>query len=306
VRCSGLKAQNILAWGNALRYDNNEIAGQARNDEVEKQSVTNCNGLKLILLLLTFTFFSTLVCKSQNINIIRSTNWLSVDYVKDMENYLPCECFDSINYCYYISISKEDTNTDEYGKVIPDGLLNYVIQTEPFQFYILFSDSTKYIISRDSENKAFELTLNGDTLLLTDSIDSRKFIKSVIPFNYFENEHTYSIDNITLLNKSLSSRGYPDIQVILKADDLIFYCNAWLGERNMIYSYKDRKLWVLEIKNGYLYIEKVTRHRDPSDLVKTKVIKKLKWITNGKERLSRKNDDYRIFYPIENIEIDYK
>ena len=43
VRCNGLKAQNILAWGNALRY---EIAGQARNDGKKKQTATNCSQLK--------------------------------------------------------------------------------------------------------------------------------------------------------------------------------------------------------------------------------------------------------------------
>ena len=46
VRCSGLKAQNILAWGNALRYDN-EIAGQARNDGKKGISI------KLICLVLS-------------------------------------------------------------------------------------------------------------------------------------------------------------------------------------------------------------------------------------------------------------
>ena len=47
VRCSGLKAQNILAWGNALRYANNEIAGQARNDGKKGISI------KLICLVLS-------------------------------------------------------------------------------------------------------------------------------------------------------------------------------------------------------------------------------------------------------------
>ena len=80
-----------------------------------------------------------------------------------------------------------------------------------------------------------------------------------------------------------------NLQEILKEDSLRMDCNAWLGNRNMIYAPNTKKSWVLEIKNDYLYIEKVINpNRDPLDTIKTKVIKKLKWVTNGKERLSRK------------------
>jgi len=250
---------------------------------------------KYILLFLTITFLSVSDGSGQNINSIRGTSWISLDYIRDMENYLPCECSDSINYYSFISIAPklvaDDTMEEQY---IPEGVLNYIIQTEPTQFYILDSDSTKYIISGDSKKRNFELTLNGDTLFLIDGISSNKFIKSVIPFDFWEDKYSVYSENITLFNKSLSLRGYPTIQKILKEDSLRMDCNAWLGNRNIIYSRDKRKSWVLEINNGYLYIEKIINpNRDPLDAIKTKVIKKLKWVTNGKERLSRKKE-----YPV--------
>ena len=206
-----------------------------------------------------------------------------------MENYLPCECFDSINYCCFVSVAPklvaDDTMKEQH---IPEVVLNYVIQTEPAQFYILDADSGKYIISIDSKNKDFELTLNGDTLLLTNSIYSSKFIKSAIPFDFWNSKNFVGSENINLLNKSLLSRDYPTIQDILKEDSLQMNCNAWLGNRNMIYASNTQRSWVLEISDGFLYIEKVINHHDPLDALKTKVIRKLKWVTNGNERLSRK------------------
>jgi len=213
-----------------------------------------------------------------------------------MENYLPCECSDSINYCCFVSIAPklvaDDTMKEQH---IPEGELNYVIQTEPTQFYILDADSAKYVISVDSKNGDFELTLNGDTLLLINSMSSSKFIKSAIPFDLWKNKNSVDLENITLFNKSLSLRGYPSVQTILKEDSLRMNCNAWLGNRNMIYAPNTKKSWVLEINNGFLYIEKVINYRDPDplDAVKTKVIKKLKWIINGEERLSRREE-----YPV--------
>jgi hypothetical protein len=213
-----------------------------------------------------------------------------------MENYLPCECFDSINYYFYISIAQKYDREERDEDKIPECVLHYIIQTEPHQYYIIDIDSEKCFISGEDENwntKTFELTLKGDTLLLIDSVGSHKFIKSSLPFDFLKNTSHISLENITLLNKSLSLRGYPTIQSILKEDSLSMDCNAWLGKRNMIYAPKTKKSWVLEINNGFLHIEKVIKHSDPLDAVKTKVIRKLKWVTNGKERLPRKEK-----YPI--------
>ena len=247
------------------------------------------------LFFLTIAFSYTPDCNSQNIDSIRGTSWISLDYIRDMENYLPCECFDSINYCCYISIAQKLNRDSLYNEKqnIPDGVLNYIVQTEQRLFCIIFEDSEKYIITGEDENwnsKTFELMLTkGDTLLLIDGISSRKFIKSAIPFDFLENKNSVNLENIILFNKSLSLRGYSSVQTILKEDSLRMNCNAWLGNRNMIYAPNTKKSWMLEIKNGFLYIEKVINpNRDPLDAIKTKIIKELKWVTNGKERLSRR------------------
>lgn len=254
---------------------------------------------KYFLFFLIIAFSYTLDCNSQNIDNIRGTSWISLDYVRDMENYLPCECFDSTNYCCYISIAQKlnRDSIDEEEQNIPDGILNYIVQTEHRLFHIIAEDSDKYIIEGEDGNwnsKTFELILTkGDTLLLVDGISSSKFIKSAIPFDFWESKNPVNLENIALFNKSLSLRGYPTIQEILKEDSLRMDCNAWLGNRNMIYSPNTKKSWVLEINNSFLYIEKVINYHDPIDPIKTKVIQKLRWVTNGKERLPRKQP-----YPI--------
>jgi hypothetical protein len=252
------------------------------------------------IIFLTIALLAVSDCNSQNIDNIRGTSWISLDYIRDMENWLPCECYDSVNYYCFISIAQEfiaDDNENE--EIIPSGILNNVVETEPTPFYIINSDSTRYGISVDSENIDFELTFKDDTLLLIDNIGSRQFVMSVIPFDFLGNKSPVGFENINLFNKSLLSRGYPTIQTILKEDSLQMDCNAWLGNRNMVYSTNTKKSWVLEIKNGYLYIEKVIKHRDPLDEVKTTVVKKMKWTTNGKERLSRKEK-----YPVKYIDPD--
>jgi hypothetical protein len=248
-------------------------------------------------ILLGMCCFVLCTCFGQNIDRIRGTSWINIDYIKDMENYLPCECIDSINYYYYISIASKFINDDvDDEEKVPEGIVNSVIQTEPALFYILFADSIKYIIAVDSESKYGELTLSGDTLLLIDSISSKKFIKSTIPFDFSKNQYPSYLDNITLLNNALLSRGYPSIQTILEEDSLGCNCNAWLGNINMIYSYKTRKSWVLEIYNGFLHIYKITNtlESDPLDPILKKEIKRLKWVTNGNERQPRKKD-YPVF-----------
>lgn len=174
------------------------------------------------LFFLTIAFSYTQNCNSQNIDNTRGTSWISLDYVRDMESYLPCECFDSINYCCYISIAQKFNrdSIDEEEQNIPDGILNYIVQTEHRLFNIIVKDTDKYIIAGEDGNwnsKTFELILTkGDTLLLVDSIGSSKFIKSSIPFDFLENNNSVDIENITLFNKSLSLRGYPTIHKKMK------------------------------------------------------------------------------------------
>jgi hypothetical protein len=237
--------------------------------------------------ILTYLLFLFIPCVGQEkIDKIRNSSWISVDYIKQMESRLPCECADSINYCYYISIASKTINDGrkEEDFIIPEVIVNYIIQTEASQYYILYEDSIKYIISGYDEygqDKTYKLILRNDTLSLIDSSNNRKFIRSVLGFDYHTDLYLPNTDNITLLNKSLSLKGYPTIQTILKEDSLNFYCNAWLDNINMIYSRGKPKSWVLEIIDGYLFIRKIIDHADPLDSIKTEVIKILKWDRNN-------------------------
>jgi len=232
-------------------------------------------------LLIIFLFFPTCSCMGQEIDKIRGASWISIDYIKQMENHLPCECGKSENYTYYISIASKDIEeTDIHGTRIPELIFNRIIQTDGArQFYIISEDSNKYVITEDYQksNSALELELVKDTLLILENGEYRKFIKSDFSFEY-HTDGIYSLDNIVLLNKSLTLRGYPPIESILKADSLGLVCNGWNGEINLVFSKKQGKSWIVEINNGYLFVKKITnQQRDTLDKIKTKVIKKLKW-----------------------------
>ena len=227
---------------------------------------------RYFLIFLTCLFSSIFICAGQNIDKIRGSSWISVDYIKQMENYLPCECTNSDNYGYYISIAPKNDKHDE------PIIINRIIQPDgPRGYHIISEDSNKYIIADCCSN--LELILVNDTLLLLDNGKCKKFIKS----NYFFKDHvsdkTSSLYNIDLLNKSLALRAYPPIQSILKEDSLLLFCNSW-EEINVVCSQKRNKVWILEIKDGYLLIKKeTTLQRDPKEKIKTKTIKKLKWDT---------------------------
>jgi hypothetical protein len=186
------------------------------------------------------------------------------------------------NYCYYISIASTTINEDrdDEEERIPEVIMNRIIQTDgTSMFYIISEDSNKYVIANDYKKKdsIIELILVNDTLLLHENMGYKKYVKYSSSYNY-NTDDTGNFANISLLNKALLLRNYSSIQSILKEDSLGLDCNGWIGDINMIYSQKDRKSWVLEISDGYLYIKKVVNHiRDPLDPIRTKTVKRLKW-----------------------------
>lgn len=225
---------------------------------------------RYFIIILTCLFLPIFICVGQGIDKIRGSSWVSVDYIKQMENYLPCECTNSENYGYYISIAPKNDKHDE------PIIINRIIQSDgPRGYNIISEDSNKYIIADCCSN--LELILVNDTLLLLDNGNCKKFIKANYSFEYHYLNKTYALYNIDLLNKSLTLRDYPPIQSILKEDSLLLFCNGW-ENINVVCSQKRNKLWILEIKNGYLFIKKeTTPQRDPIEKRKIKTIKKLKW-----------------------------
>ena len=236
--------------------------------------------VRYFIIILICLFLPIFVCVGQEIDKIRGLSWISVDYIKQMENHLPCECANSENYGYYISIAPKNTENKTYkhDERIPEIIIKYIIQPDGArEYFIISEDSNKYVISDGYSN--LELILENDTLLLFFNGNYKKFIKSNYSFEYYYFDKTYALYNIDLLNKSLTLRDYPPIQSILKADSLLLFCNGW-ENINIVCSQKRNKLWILEIKNGYLFIKKeTTPQRDPIEKRKIKTIKKLKWDT---------------------------
>ncbi|MFC4675271.1 hypothetical protein [Dysgonomonas termitidis] len=194
-----------------------------------------------------------------------------------MNNKLPCECEDSTLQCFYISILNNWTY--EINKIVA---LNYIRQTEPHYFNILESDSLYYKIEGENQNWEkiiLEIQIEGDTLFLHGENTTSKFVSSKTSNN--EVEYLY-IDNIGLLNKALKQRNYSSIEEIIKENNLGFSCNTWWSNGlNILYKdggNKELKLWILEVQNGYLYIDKILNPlRSPFEPIKRKLIMKMKW-----------------------------
>jgi len=269
--------------------------------------------MRLYIVILSF-LLTIIACYGQKIDKIRGSSWICVDYIKGMENHLPCECagvikeplkdiihhtifippvtnkqdvpqalIDAIindeqnNYCYYVSIASTTINEDDEDERIPEVIMNRIIETDGArEFYIISEDSNKYVIADNYEkwDSTIELRLNNDTLIVSDKIGYRKYIK----YSMFFNTDYTGFVNVSLLNKALSLRAYPSIQTILKEDSLSLSCNGGIGNINVISSYKKRKSWILEISSGYLYIKKIINSGpDPLKPINTKLIRKLKW-----------------------------
>ena len=225
---------------------------------------------RYILILILFSVFTvkSQQNKSKEVEFIQSSSWLNTVYVDCLNNQLPCECEKYVNTYFSLSISSNYKWVSICEYTYPECGI----------FYIKEIDNDKYGIlhwqKKDSIWATIEIANDSLCLMKNDTIS--KFIKSNTVVGYDAKHH--SKDNVELFNKSLISRGYPTLQEIVAHDSLLFNCNKWIGEVNLL-SVKGRPLhWVITIEDGSLNFYKVTNSgRDPSEPMITEKIKSLKW-----------------------------
>lgn len=200
--------------------------------------------------------------------------WLNVGYIECLKSKLPCECEKNTKGYFSLVI-----DTSRYSEHFGVSLLNFDLM-EPDIFPIKKVGKSTYSILKSKTDTTVwaQLLIKNDSIYLTENNTRFTFYKTNHSIKY-DIQH-YKPDNIDLLNKALSKRGYPKIEEIVESDSLACYCNKWKGNVNFLYSLTESKSWLLELKNDSLFIDLVTYPSDdpdPDDPIIPKKFKSFKW-----------------------------
>ncbi|GAB1403426.1 hypothetical protein MASR1M74_06040 [Lentimicrobium sp.] len=132
------------------------------------------------------------------------------------------------------------------------------------------------ILTKEDGNSWARIEIKNDTLHLFDNNTLSKFIKSHECSEL--NAQHYKKANVHLLNKALEARGYPKIEEIVNQDYLMFECNKWINNSNVLYVKGKPNAWIIDILNDSLEIKEIINmDRDPEEPVQTKKIQNYKW-----------------------------
>jgi len=201
------------------------------------------------------------------------TCWLNVEYIKCLNNYLPCECEKVVET--YFSINIDTSLTSELNRIV---LLRHE-QMESF-YYRLEKDSVnKYDIlkSGDIKEKLGAIFFDKDTLHLCENGVISKYVQTGFSSRLDNNSHL--TDNVSLINKAFTDRGYATLNKILLQDTLQCDCNKWLGGINLLSIKGKSDTWVLEqIKDSLLIYKVINEESDPDDPIIKEMIHEYKWI----------------------------
>ncbi|GCC52389.1 hypothetical protein SanaruYs_26260 [Chryseotalea sanaruensis] len=223
------------------------------------------------LAVLIFQFFSSQNCASEQ-NEDKGQSWLNIEYVECLKNSLPCECEKNTETYYSLVL---DTNDD--SKNFGIALSNFE-EMEP-QFYpIKKIGSNEYAVlkSREDASSWAKVIIKDWDLQFIEGNVLSKFTKSNKSTGYDLN-HYYE-DNVDLLNRAFTARGYPKLEEIVKESTLKCVCNKWMSRQNVLYVYGAPKSWIIEMKNDSVQIFRITNtDRDPDDSVRTEKVASYKW-----------------------------
>lgn len=139
-------------------------------------------------------------------------------------------------------------------------------------------DEYEVISNKNDAATWAKLVIRKDSICFIENNTQSVFYKTINSVRY--NIQQYKFDNVDLLNKSLTKRGYPKLEKIVQYDSLACYCNKWKGKINFLYSLGEPQSWILEIKNDSLFINTVTypnEDPDPDDPIIPKKFKVYKW-----------------------------
>jgi hypothetical protein len=200
--------------------------------------------------------------------------WFNTKYIECLKSKLPCECEKDLESYYSLVI---DTNSS--SKNFGVALSKYDL-LEPNIFPIKKTGQYEYAVLDNKGDASIwaKIFIRKDTIYLNENNVQSVFSKTNNSSAY-DVQH-YKFDNIDLLNKALTKKGYPRLEEIVKSDSLACYCNKWKGNINFLYSLDKSQSWLLEIKNDSLFIDLVTypsEDPDPDDPIIPQKFKAYKW-----------------------------
>lgn len=201
------------------------------------------------------------------------TCWLNVEYIKCLNNYLPCECEKDVGT--YFSINIDTSLTSELYRI---ALLRHE-QMESFYYRLKKDSINKYDIlkSDDIKEKLGTIFFDKDTLHLCENGVISKYVQTGTSSRLDNNSHL--TDNVSLINKAFTDRGYATLNKILLQDTLQCDCNKWLGGINLLSIKGKSDSWVLEqIKDSLLIYKAINEESDPDDPIIKERIHEYKWI----------------------------
>jgi len=223
------------------------------------------------LILFLFQFFVSQKCGNEGIEEMPYC-WLNVKYMECLKHGLPCDCEKNIETYYSLVV---DTNSS--SKYFGVALSKYNLM-EPQIFPIKKTGYNVYEIATNKKDTTSwaKIVIKKDSIYFIEKNMQSVFYKTNYSGKY--NIQHYLFDNVDLLNKSLTKRGYPKLENIVRYDSLNCECNKWKGNVNMLSVDGKPQSWILEIKNDSLYINTITNiDPDPDDTLVTKKFKVYKW-----------------------------
>ena len=151
-------------------------------------------------------------------------------------------------------------------------------EMEPHLYPIKRVASNEYVVlkSRENDSNWARVVFEGKQLRFIEGSIVSGFVKSK-KSNEYNLDH-YFDDNVDLLNKALTTKGYPKLEEIVKENALKCDCNKWMGRKNVLFVQGSPKSWIIEMKNDSLQISKIVNtDRDPDDLVEVENLASYKW-----------------------------
>lgn len=200
-------------------------------------------------------------------------SWMNVKYVACVRGQLPCECEKNING-YFSLVLDTNRNSNRFGVALssfesmePDIYPIRKVKTDEFLVLKSLQDTSVWAVVK----------LKNDTASFFDDGKTTKFTGSPTSKTY-DLSHYYK-DNVKLLNDALRSRGYLELEKILKRDSLHCDCNKWMGHVNLVSVQDAPASWILSIENDSLKIRTIVNNsdRDPDDPVETQLLASYKW-----------------------------
>lgn len=225
--------------------------------------------LSVLILLLSQALTSQSCTNKENTD--GGQSWLNVRYIECLKNSLPCDC-QKITETYYSLV----LDTNPQSKTFGVALMNFELM-EPSMYPIkkIASDEYAVLKSREDASTWAKLIIKDNELHFTENNTLSKFTKSKA--NGYDLQHEV-LDNVALLNKSFTARGYSKLEEIVNEDSLRCDCNKWMGKVDMLYVKGAPKSWIMSLKNDSLTIQKITNvDRDPDDPVQTVKVASYKW-----------------------------